>query len=139
MICFLPYLINPGGKNATVDQVADHIVYVGRLIGWSHVGIGSDFDGMLEGPSGLHDTSSYPHLVAELLRRGTSEDHIKQVLGLNIIRVLEEVESCANLLQQASMPALCDKVEPIWTSEQRELLIAKGAQLKEQMSKTQTA
>ena len=33
-------------KDATLSHVADHIQYIGDLIGWEHVGIGSDYDGM---------------------------------------------------------------------------------------------
>jgi membrane dipeptidase len=32
-------------KDATLAHVADHIQYIGELIGWNHVGIGSDYDG----------------------------------------------------------------------------------------------
>lgn len=65
----------------------------------SHVGLGSDFDGMLSGPEGLDDVSAYPDLVAELLRRGLSEDDVSQVCGLNVIRVWKEVERVASVMQ----------------------------------------
>lgn len=32
-------------EDATLSMVADHIEYIGKLIGWENVGIGSDFDG----------------------------------------------------------------------------------------------
>ena len=131
MICFLPALVDPhGGKNATLAQVADHIVYAGKKIGYSHVGIGSDFDGMLEGPAGLEDTSYYPQLVMELLRRGVTEEHVKMVLGLNIIRVLEEVETFAKRVKSESANMLCDDIGEVWKPEQRALLVSRGAQRK---------
>ena len=55
---------------ATLAQVADHIEHVRKVAGADHVGIGSDFDGMGEGPVGLEDVSKYPDLFAELIRRG---------------------------------------------------------------------
>lgn len=33
-------------KDATLAMVADHIQYIGELIGYEHVGLGSDFDGI---------------------------------------------------------------------------------------------
>ncbi|KAI1120164.1 renal dipeptidase family [Nemania abortiva] len=80
---------------ATLSHVADHIQYVGDLIGYRHVGIGSDFDGMSAGPSGLEDVSKYPSLVAELLRRGVSAVDLEGVFGANVLRVLSQVELIA--------------------------------------------
>jgi membrane dipeptidase len=60
---------------ADVRDVADHIDHVRGLVGIDHVGLGSDFDGVGDTlPTGLRDVSQYPNLVAELLRRGYSED-----------------------------------------------------------------
>jgi membrane dipeptidase len=42
----------------------------------------------------------YPHLVAELLRRGYSEADIEKILGGNLLRVWEAVEAVATRLQQ---------------------------------------
>lgn len=49
-------------------------------------------------PLGLEDVSSYPRLVAELLRnpRWTTDD-IKKLIGGNIIRVFSEVEKVSTL------------------------------------------
>lgn len=43
-------------------------------------------------PDGISDTSQFPNLVAEMLARGWTEDNIKKAVGLNIIRVLRDVE-----------------------------------------------
>lgn len=43
-------------------------------------------------PDGLEDVSKYPDLVAELLRRGWTDDDIKNALGKNLLRVFGEVE-----------------------------------------------
>ncbi|WP_412062535.1 dipeptidase [Rubrivirga sp. IMCC45206] len=81
---------------AEVADVADHIDHVVTLVGIDHVGLGSDYDGV--GPTlpvGLEDVSTYPNLVAELLRRGYSDVGIRKVLGGNTMRVWAEVERLA--------------------------------------------
>ncbi|KAF5963727.1 microsomal dipeptidase precursor [Fusarium coicis] len=126
MICFLPNLVNANGvPGAVVDQVIDHILYAGQRIGFEHVGIGSDFDGMLQGPKDLDDVSRYPQLVGKLLDRDLSEDIITQVLGGNVIRVLGEVEAVSRELK-SQVPVLCDEIEEVWTPEQKDILARMG-------------
>ena len=57
---------------ATLAEVADHIVYLVETAGIDHVGIGSDFYGGAQ-PQGLEHVGRFPHLFAELIRRGFSE------------------------------------------------------------------
>jgi membrane dipeptidase len=83
----------------SVSDVADHIEHVIELAGIDHVGIGSDFDGISSGPTGLEDVSTYPTLIEELLRRGLSEDDIRKICGENLLRVWSEVERTAEELQ----------------------------------------
>lgn len=72
----------------TVRDVADHIDHIKKLVGIDHVGIGSDYDGVgLALPPDLADVSAYPHLVAELLRRGYSEEDIAKICYKNVLRV----------------------------------------------------
>jgi membrane dipeptidase len=81
---------------ATLDDVLDHFDHVVQLTGVDHVGIGSDYDGVGDSlPTGLKDVSSYPNLVAGLLRRGYSENDIRKILGENLLRVWQEVEDYA--------------------------------------------
>src|SRR5437773_884870 len=77
---------------ATLQQVADHIDYLRRVVGADHVGLGSDFDGITEVPVGLEDVSKFPDLIAELLRRGWSEQDLRKVAGMNVLRVLRDAE-----------------------------------------------
>ncbi|KAL6235267.1 hypothetical protein BDW75DRAFT_230450 [Aspergillus navahoensis] len=111
MICSLRELVDPsGGGNATRSQVVAHILYAAEKIGYDHVGIGSDFDGMLEGPEGLDDVSRFPDLVAGLLQRGVSEERVEKIVGLNLLRVMKEVEDAA--VQErglGSTSVLCDE------------------------------
>ena len=80
---------------ATLAQVADHIEHIRDVAGVDAVGIGSDFDGITEVPVGLEDVSKFPDLIAELLRRGWSEEDVKKVAGLNALRVLRAAERVA--------------------------------------------
>ena len=81
---------------ASLDDVLDHFDHVVGLAGIDHVGIGSDYDGVGDSlPTGLKDVSSYPNLVAGLLRRGYSEDDIRKILGENLLRVWAAVEDYA--------------------------------------------
>lgn len=43
-------------------------------------------------PEGLEDVSKVPNLVAELLRRGWTDEEMKAALGKNLLRVLSEAE-----------------------------------------------
>ena len=89
---------------ATLEQVANHIDHIVRFIGADFVGIGSDFDGITSTPIGLEDVSRYPHLLAELLRRGHDEEVIRKIAGLNVIRVLRQAEATAARLQVQRAP-----------------------------------
>jgi len=80
---------------ATLGQVADHIEHIRAVAGVDHVGLGSDFDGITEVPVGLEDVSKFPDLIAELLRRGWSEQDVSKVAGLNALRVLRVTEQVA--------------------------------------------
>lgn len=79
----------------TTANVADHIDHVRKTAGIDHIGYGSDFDGISAGPDGLEDVSTFPRLTAELLRRGYTDDDMKKVLGLNLLRVMRAVEATA--------------------------------------------
>ena len=83
---------------ATLAMVADHIDHIRTVAGIDHVGLGGDFDGIDSVVEGLEDVSKYPHLTAELLRRGYGDEDIRKILGKNILRVMRRAESVANSL-----------------------------------------
>ena len=85
--------------------VADHIDHIRKVAGIDHVGIGSDFDGISATPVGLEDVSTYPALLAELLRRGYSDEDVKKVAGLNLLRVMRQAEKAAAKLQRKTAPS----------------------------------
>ena len=90
---------------ATVGQLADHIDHVAEMAGVEHVGIGSDFDGGEPLPTGLEDVSCFPNLIAELLRRGYSDDEVRGIAGGNILRVMRGAEAAAQRLQVQRPPS----------------------------------
>ena len=88
---------------ATVDDVLDHFDHVVKLTGVDHVGIGSDYDGVGDSlPTGLKDVSSYPNLIAGLLKRGYSEEDVHKILGENLLRVWEAVEAYAAMTSSST-------------------------------------
>jgi membrane dipeptidase len=92
---------HPALHVASLGDVADHIDYVRKVAGIDHVGIGSDFDGFDGATDGLEDVSCYPALLAELMRRGYTREEIKQLAGLNLLRVFRQVEKVSAQLKHA--------------------------------------
>jgi membrane dipeptidase len=82
----------------TLGMVADHIEYVARVAGKDCVGLGSDFDGIPDTPTGLDGVDKYPALLAELAQRGWSHDDLVKVSGGNLLRVMRDAESVARRL-----------------------------------------
>jgi membrane dipeptidase len=80
---------------ATLAQVADHIDHIRKTAGIDHIGLGGDFDGITSVVQGLEDVSTYPALIAELLRRGYTDADVKKIAGGNILRVLRAAEAVA--------------------------------------------
>jgi membrane dipeptidase len=90
---------------ATLSQVADHIDHVRKVAGIDHIGLGGDFDGISSVVQGLEDVSKYPDLTAELLKRGYSDQDIKKILGLNILRVMRGAEQVSAALRKKRGPS----------------------------------
>lgn len=90
---------------ATIAQVADHIDHVRALIGVDHIGLGGDYDGTSSLPEGMQDVSTYPALIVELLRRDYSDDDVRKIIGLNVLRVMRDVETTAATLQASTEPS----------------------------------
>ncbi len=90
---------------SSLGQIADHIDHLVEVMGPQHVGIGSDFDGGELMPVGMEDVSRYPWLIAELLRRGHSEDDVRAIAGGNILRVMRGAEAAARRIQVERLPS----------------------------------
>ncbi len=87
-------------NDATLAQVVDHIEHIRKVAGVDHVGIGADYAGLGQHPIGLGDVTRYPYLTAELLRRGWSDEDVKKVLGLNVLRAIRGAEQAAVKLRK---------------------------------------
>jgi membrane dipeptidase len=94
------WFTHPGGGDTPASAVADHIDHAVEIAGVDHVGLGSDFDGVMFLPVGLADVSDYPNLTLELVRRGYGDDAVPKILGGNALRVLAEVEQAARAFQE---------------------------------------
>jgi membrane dipeptidase len=79
---------------ATVQDYVDHIDHIVKVAGIDHVGIGTDFDGG-GGVEGCYDVSEMHNITIELVKRGYSEEEIGKIWGVNLMRVMEEVQKQA--------------------------------------------
>ena len=81
---------------ATMDELMANFQHVIDLVGPEYVGIGSDYDGVGDSlPEGAKDVAAYPNFIAEMLKRGYSEEVIAGILGGNLMRVWGQVEDYA--------------------------------------------
>ena len=72
-----------GGEDAA--SIARAIIHACAVIGWTHVGLGSDFDGAVPVP---FDSSGLGLLTAALLAEGLDEAAIASVMGGNAVDLL---------------------------------------------------
>jgi membrane dipeptidase len=82
-----PFLIRTGGE-AALSDVVKHVRYVVNKIGVQHVAIGSDFEGDIKPARDLHDVRGFPKLAQALQASGLSKQDVRQIMGLNALRVL---------------------------------------------------
>ena len=80
------------------EKIVEHIDHAAKLVGATHVGLGSDFDGTTV-PDGMDDVSMLPKITAALLDKGYSEQDVKNILGENILRLLEKVDQIGRELR----------------------------------------
>jgi membrane dipeptidase len=104
MVTFVPSFLTDRDE-ATIGDVADHIEHVVQVAGIDHVGIGSDYDGISSTPVGMEDVSTYPVLLAELSRRGWTEEDLAKLAGENVLRAMREAEEVARRLQRERDPS----------------------------------
>lgn len=90
-INFNPGFLNNKPENASIKDVINHIDYITNKIGSNHVGLGSDFDGIIKVPLGLEDVSKLK-LIPKLLSEGNySQKDIRSIMGGNFQRVISKV------------------------------------------------
>ena len=76
-----------------VREVVDHIDHAVEFAGIDHVGVGSDFDGILVPPEGLENVSLISRIFDEMRRRGYSEEDVSKVAGENLLAVMRRVST----------------------------------------------
>lgn len=96
--------------DAKMEMVLDHLFYVANRIGWDHVGLGSDFDGIASVIPGLEDVKCYPKLLKAILDRGATEEQLAKVAGENMIRVWEGVTKVKDKMSSEGILP----VEDVW-------------------------
>ncbi|MEU8852852.1 dipeptidase [Streptomyces sp. NPDC048564] len=102
-LCMVPLTAEQTGPS--VRDVADHLDHVREVAGAQSVGLSGTYDAGTAHPQDLTDASCYPHLVAELLRRGWSETDIALLTWGNVQRVLREADFTAREAQRRRAPS----------------------------------
>ncbi|QDS73756.1 hypothetical protein FKW77_005074 [Venturia effusa] len=110
MVTFVPEHVASRRKDAKMEMVLDHLFYIAKRIGWDHVGLGSDFDGIASVIPELEDVACYPRLLKAILDRGATEEQLAKVAGQNMLRVWKEVATIRHCMDgEGILPA-----EEIW-------------------------
>ncbi|WP_420856549.1 dipeptidase [Streptomyces mangrovisoli] len=102
-LCMVPMTAEQTGP--TVRDVADHLDHVRAVAGPGSVGLSGTYDAGTAHPRELRDPSGYPHLVAELLRRGWPESDIALLTWGNVQRVLRGADFTARAAQLRREPS----------------------------------
>lgn len=114
MVTFVPEHVSVKRKDATMGMVLDHLFYIANRIGWDHVGLGSDFDGIASVIPGLEDVKCYPKLLAAILDRGATQEQLGKCLGENMLRVWRGVVKTRDRMKaEGVLP-----VEDVWEGRQ---------------------
>lgn len=87
MVMFVRWFLDLEDPDAAdVETVVDHIMHVVEVAGWDHVGIGGDFDGVVEVANGINSVADYPKLIEAVMRRGATDEQVRKLVGENILR-----------------------------------------------------
>lgn len=113
----VPFFLG-AGNTVSIEAFLDHMEYIIDLVGWEHVGIGTDWpmmsskwtlqnimnpmargigfreeDGIDSARNlvGFDDYRDMPNITRGLVGRGYSDEQIKGVLGENFLRVFEQI------------------------------------------------
>ena len=63
-------------------------------------------DGIDRAVDGLEDATKYPHLIAEMIRRGWSDSEVIGLMGGNLMRVMDDVDEVARqMLAEGAKPS----------------------------------
>ena len=81
--------------------LARHVEHIAKTVGWDHVGIGADWDGVSALPEGIRHCGDLPKLTALLIARGARPEQLVGFLGENLLRVLHACEVEAERLKSS--------------------------------------
>jgi membrane dipeptidase len=87
----------------SMDVLLDHFDHAIEVAGPEHVGMGADWDGVPSMPVGLEEVNDLPSLTAGLLARGHSEETVRNVLGENLLRILEAAEAVSREMRDEEL------------------------------------
>ncbi|MER5198817.1 dipeptidase [Streptomyces sp. NPDC002755] len=102
-LCLVPLTAEQTGPG--LRDVADHLDHVRAIAGPACVGLSGTYDSGAAHPQGLADASGYPHLIAELLRRGWPETDIALLTWGNVQRALRTADFTARAAQERREPS----------------------------------
>ncbi len=71
------------------ERLMEHFRGAISVAGSDHVGLGSDFDGVVALPEGLEDVRDLPKITAALAGSGLSHSDVRSVLGGNFRRIIQ--------------------------------------------------
>ncbi|MEL6382906.1 MAG: dipeptidase [Cyanobacteria bacterium J06626_18] len=71
-----------------VDAIVQAIRYTADQVGVEHVALGSDFDGAVRVP---FDVANLAQITQALQKAGFTETEIRQIMGLNVLNLLEQL------------------------------------------------
>jgi len=114
----LPFFLAPPHEEPTFEVILDNLEYIANLVGWEHVGIGTDWPFMMSHhlaeitigmqtaelgfrpehgisirrtTEGYEDARDFINFTRGLVSRGCTDEQIKGVLGENFLRIFEQV------------------------------------------------
>ncbi|MFN7130532.1 MAG: dipeptidase [Myxococcales bacterium] len=74
-----------------LSNLLDHLVHAVEVMGPEHVGLGSDYDGMIRLPREMRDVRDVKAITGGLLKRGLPPESVELVLGGSYKRFFERV------------------------------------------------
>lgn len=84
-----PFVV--AGRDASRHDVAAMTKAMVDRVGARHVGIGSDWDGIIKSPAGLEDATTLPLLLEDLRGMGIPAEDVAAISGGNFLRLWKEV------------------------------------------------
>lgn len=93
-----------------LSDLIDQIDHIAKVAGIEHVGIGTDFDGVMgQLPQGIDSAADLPKVTSALMARGYSAADCDKILGGNFLRVFREVEHVSRQVQAENRPRISVK------------------------------